>query len=204
MSAEPPRRVLVLGGARSGKSAFARRLAEQVGGPVLFVATAAPADEEMAARILAHRAERPADWRTIEAPSSVGEAIRRAAGGARTVLVDCLALLVSNCLVEASPAAGALRNPSPGPAGGAPGQPAVAAGVSAEVDALLDAARAVGCHLIVVSNEVGMGVVPAYPVGRAYRDLLGLANQRVAEAADSVYLMVAGIPVDLKRLGPSF
>jgi adenosylcobinamide kinase/adenosylcobinamide-phosphate guanylyltransferase len=185
---------LVLGGARSGKSAFAQDLAQQWGEPVVFVATGLPIDEEMAARIEAHRRSRPGSWRTLEVSQGVGYALRGTLGGSRTVLLDCLSFLVSNCMEARDASASEERM----------GPPA-AEKVVGEVVALLDAARDLQCHLIVVSNEVGMGVVPPYPLGRAYRDLLGLANQRVAAAADAVYLMVAGIAVDVKRLsaGPS-
>ena len=189
MDAEPPRVTLVLGGARSGKSSFAQQLAERSRPPVLFVATATGDDAEMAARIEAHRAARPETWRTVEVPLDVGQAIWRSGRGARTVLLDCLSLLVSNCLVglpEDKWDAGV-------------GQEATAR-VEREVAALMEATRAIGRDLIVVSNEVGMGIVPEYPLGRVYRDLLGLANQQIAQIANAVYLVVAGIPVDVKAL----
>ena len=181
--------VLVLGGARSGKSAFTQSLALEWGEPVVFVATASALDAEMAARSEAHRRSRPASWRTLEAATAIGDALRQTRQDRRTVLLDCLSLLVSNCL-EACGASASEPEAAP----------RLAETVEGEVAALLEAARDLGCHLIVVSNEVGMGVVPPYPLGRAYRDVLGLANQRVAAAADNVYLMVAGIPVDVKRL----
>ncbi len=197
--AERPQVALVLGGARSGKSAYALRLAERTGEPVLFVATARVDDEEMAARVAAHRSTRPPTWRTIEAPLCVGDAIRAEATGARTILVDCLTLLASNWLMETA------GNPSTG-AGDGPSSPTESADSSVcdaqmqeEIRALLDASVNAGAHLIVVSGEVGSGIVPAYPLGRVYRDLLGRANQAIAAASDAVFLMVAGIPIDLKR-----
>jgi adenosylcobinamide kinase/adenosylcobinamide-phosphate guanylyltransferase len=174
--------VLILGGARSGKSSHAQQMALDLGGPdVLFVATAEAFDDEMRARIAAHRAERPAGWRTVEAPRRVAEQIIPA--GAAVVLVDCLTLLASNALLSAGEEA------SP--------QQAEAA-VMAEVGGLLVACRAGDATWIIVSNEVGLGLVPPYPLGRLYRDVLGRANQHVAAAADQVWFMVAGLPMRVK------
>ena len=192
------KRALVLGGVRSGKSEFAVRLATSYGEPVLFVATASASDPEMATRIEAHRLARPPNWSTVEAPMGVGAAIRDQIGLARTLLLDCLSLLVANCLLAL---VGSEAEP--------PAQIESAAAASAasrvgeEIDALLEAVSAARCHLVVVTSEVGLGVVPPYPAGRIYRDLLGLANQRVARAVDAVYWVVAGVPVDLKRFTAS-
>lgn len=187
--------ILLLGGARSGKSRFAEQLTARFGGWVLYVATAQARDEEMAARIDVHRQSRPAAWRTVEAPTRAGEVIRAAlaAQPADVVLLDCLTLLVSNVILdglwlseedfESVDEAVARQR------------------VEAEIEALLGAFRESDMVWIVVSNEVGWGLVPPYPLGRVYRDLLGWANQRLAAAADCVYLMVAGLPVDIKALG---
>jgi len=180
------RLILVLGGARSGKSAFAQRLARERGGDrVLFVATAAPGDEEMRQRIEKHQRERPAGWRTLEVQRDVGSAIREHAGDAAAIVVDCLTVLVSNLLAEVED----------------PFATEVEAEVTAEVEGLTACATQLPGPLIVVSNEVGLGLVPPYPLGRAYRDLLGQANQILARQADEVYLMVAGIPVKIKGEG---
>jgi adenosylcobinamide kinase / adenosylcobinamide-phosphate guanylyltransferase len=186
--ADDPSLILVLGGARSGKSAFAQRLASGLEGPVLFVATGVPTDEEMAARIAAHRAARPPDWLCLEAPIDVGKAIRRTAPQPCVVLVDCLSFLVSSGMIGVE---GAARDVD---------ESCAWERIVAEIDQMLEAARERAAHLIVVSNEVGMSVVPEYPLGRVYRDLLGRANQELAGVADTVYLMVAGLPVDIKRL----
>ena len=173
----------ILGGARSGKSAFAEQQARAVAGDdVLFVATAEARDEEMRRRIERHRRSRPAPWRTVEAPRRVGQAIREHVADAQAIVVDCLTLLVSNVLAEwddpwAEEAAEAVRR---------------------EVEELVAAVRAVDAHVFVVSNEVGFGLVPTSPLGRAYRDLLGEANRHVAAAADRVYLLIAGIPLLLR------
>ncbi len=176
----------ILGGARSGKSAYAQRLAAQLGGQVLYVATAEARDDEMAARIAAHRAERPAAWGTLEAPSRVGAALRQAPA-ADVVVVDCLTLLANNVIVPL---------PEPVPA------ELAETVLLGEVDSLLDAYQASEAVWIVVSNELGLGLVPPYPLGRVYRDALGRANQRVAAAADNVLFMVAGLPLPLKGRVP--
>ncbi len=173
--------VFVLGGARSGKSAYAQQLAARMGERVLFVATATAGDEEMAARIARHRAARPPHWRTLEAPVGVGQALREQIGDAQVVLLDCLSLWVANLMGE-----GELPPDE------------VEKRVQAELEDLMAVYEAHTASLIVVSNEVGMGLVPVYPLGRLYRDVLGRANQWVAARADQVILMVAGIPVPLK------
>jgi adenosylcobinamide kinase/adenosylcobinamide-phosphate guanylyltransferase len=179
------RLVLVLGGARSGKSAFAERLASSFGQPVTYLATATAGDAEMARRIAAHRARRPADWTTVEAPRAAGVALRRVPQG--VVLLDCLSFLIANCL-----------GPSAGEQLAAADEAAAQAAAEQEISALLAAQATRSGPLIVVSNEVGLGLVPPYPLGRLYRDLLGWANQRVAAAADDVHLLVAGLPLTLK------
>jgi adenosylcobinamide kinase/adenosylcobinamide-phosphate guanylyltransferase len=170
--------VLVLGGARSGKSRFAQELAQERGERVLFVATAAPGDEEMKRRIALHRQGRPTRWRTVEALTGAGEAILHEAGDAQVVVVDCLTLLLSNLWVGA--------------------EEPLEERVLAEVEGLVTAARELSAPVIVVANEVGLGLVPPHPAGRAYRDLLGLANQRLAQQADEVYFLMAGLPLRLK------
>lgn len=171
--------VLFTGGARSGKSTRAEQYAAALGRPVVYIATAEARDDEMRARVAEHRRRRPPEWATLEAPLRVAPALERLDRGA-VVLLDCLALLVSNLLLAYE------SDPAPP--------------IDAEIAALLAAARQRDLALIAVTNEVGMGVVPPYPLGRAYRDLLGWANQRVAAAADEVYLLVCGIPVEVRAL----
>ena len=184
--------ILLLGGARSGKSVHAEELASRVGSRILYVATAQAGDEEMQARITAHVQVRPSTWRTVEAPVGVGRAVRTelAAGPVDAVLVDCLTLLVSNLVLQ-RPSEEELDQVD---------EVAAQERVTGELDELLDTFRAGDVPWIVVSNEVGWGLVPPYPLGRVYRDLLGWANQRLAAAADRVYLIVAGLPVDIKAL----
>ncbi len=188
-----PQLILVLGGARSGKSTFAEELARRSERPVAFIATATAGDTDMRDRIRRHQAARPAHWRTLEEPLNLAEAVIQAATVADVLLLDCMTLWLANWLA-------------------AQGDPHIveAAAISsryvdsalAEVDALLAALHKLDAAktLIVVSNEVGMGIVPAYALGRIYRDVLGRVNQRLAAVAVRVYLMVAGLGVDIKRL----
>ncbi|MGI8856025.1 MAG: bifunctional adenosylcobinamide kinase/adenosylcobinamide-phosphate guanylyltransferase [Thermomicrobiales bacterium] len=179
------RLILVLGGARSGKSAFAERLARGSGGDdVLYVATATITDDEMAARVARHRADRSAAWETVELPLRVGDALRERTALPPVILLDCLTLLLSTP---------ALTNPDLSEA-------AIEEHATAEVDGLLRLRDGYPGTLIVVSNEVGMGLHPNSALGRIYRDALGRANQRLAARADAAYLLVAGIPLDLMRL----
>lgn len=164
------RRILVLGGARSGKSALAERLAIECGEPVVYVATGRALDDEMAARITHHRQRRPQTWRTIEAPLELPTQY----GDAATVLVEDLTFLLSNHLERDGPRA------------------------EARTMATFETLLTVGGHLIVVSNEVGMGLVPPYPLGRQFRDALGRVNQLAAARSDEVYFIVAGLPLRLK------
>jgi adenosylcobinamide kinase/adenosylcobinamide-phosphate guanylyltransferase len=186
--------VLILGGAPSGKSAYVERLAGELAGDggVLNVATAQALDDEMAARIARHRAARPAAWRTLEEPRDVGPAIEATCAGAAVVVVDCVTLWISNLLL-ASGAAGEGLGPAEADR--------VDASARAAVDRLLAAHRSGTACTLLVSNEVGMGLVPPYPLGRLYRDVLGRVNTQIAAAADEVLLMVAGLPLRLKPGG---
>ena len=178
------RLILLLGGARSGKSRYAETWAQGNGRCVLFVATAQVFDDEMRQRIARHRGDRPPAWDTVEAPLYVGATMRAALAGHDTVLVDCITLLASNVL---------LAQPEDAT------QDAVNQAILAEIDDLLAARAASSATWLVVSNEVGMGVVPPTRLGRFYRDALGYANQRLAQAADEVLLLVAGLPWRLKN-----
>ena len=183
---------LILGGARSGKSAFAERLAARHMGPICYVATAEALDDEMRARVAAHRAARPAAWQTIEAPLDPTAALRRA-GRPAAVLLDCLTVWTSNLLLAELDRDSA--DIEPAAAAGAE------AGARSAVGALLGWQRDTATPLYIVSNEVGLGVTPPYPLGRVYRDTLGRLNQQVAMRAERLYLVVAGLALDLKALG---
>lgn len=174
--------ILILGGARSGKSTYAEKLAAEWGPRVLYIATAEARDEEMVQRIAAHRLSRPVTWRTLEAPHHVGAALTTVKDSLDVLLLDCLTLLVSNIILSKE---------------GEP-QAVIEAAVQAELEAILAAQVRLNAPLIVVSNEVGLGLVPPYPLGRVYRDVLGRANQYLAAQANRVIFMVAGLPLTLK------
>jgi adenosylcobinamide kinase/adenosylcobinamide-phosphate guanylyltransferase len=166
-----PRLTLVLGGARSGKSAHAESLVSSMAGDPVYVATAEAYDAEMEARIAAHRGRRGEAWTTVEAPFDLVEAVLGAAG--KPVLVDCLTLWLSNLL-------GADRD------------------IAAETDRLIAALRDAASPVVLVSNEVGLGIVPENALARTFRDLQGELNQAVAAAADRVVFVAAGLPLVLK------
>lgn len=167
-----PRLTLVLGGARSGKSRFAESLVTAAGSGT-YIATAEAHDDEMRARIARHRDRRGAAWRTIEAPLDLAGALRQAEAGGNPVLVDCLTLWLSN-LMEANRS------------------------IDRETDRLISHLAQGACPVVLVSNEVGQGIVPANDLARRFRDRAGLLHQAVAAAADRVYFVTAGIPARLK------
>ena len=169
----PARTVLVLGGARSGKTRYALALAEAASPQRVMIATAQAFDDEMAERIARHRQERGAGWTTREAPTALAETLRETAGPGRAVVVDCLTLWLSNLLLSGEDMAAATA----GLAGLAP--------------------RLAG-PTIFVSNEVGQGIVPETPLGRQFRDGQGRANQALAAVCDAVVLVTAGLPRLLK------
>ena len=170
--------ILVTGGARSGKSSFALSLAGKYPKPWLFLATAEALDSEMARRIEAHKKARPADWGLVEEPRRVVEALGAATKSAGVIVLDCITLWISNLLL--SEEGFDERN---------------AAG---RAEALADAVQGSACTVILVTNEVGSGVVPETEVGRKFRDCAGRANQVLARRADEVFLMVSGISVKIK------
>ena len=220
---EGDRLILVTGGARSGKSTFAERLAAQLaepgGGRVTYLATSETHDPEMAQRVAAHQSVRPASWTTIECPLEVPAAVRASAAAegaapgpgallgsaaAPVFLLDCVTLWVTNLLFSGG-AFGGSEPPEDGynyakdllPADE---ERAAAGRVTAAVGDLLAALDETGATLVAVTNEVGLGVVPEYPLARLYRDQLGWANQRLARSADRAYFLVSGYPLDVKAL----
>ncbi|MGI9860320.1 bifunctional adenosylcobinamide kinase/adenosylcobinamide-phosphate guanylyltransferase [Moorella naiadis] len=188
--------IMITGGSRSGKSSLAEELAGRAGGEVVYLATATVDDAEMAARVARHRRRRPACWRTVEVPLEVAAAIEQEGARAVTLLMDSLGMWLTNLL-------GSYDGEG---AGSQDEQEKIIAGIMAKVQELAVAARQARARVIIVTDEVGLGLVPPYPLGRLFRDLLGLANQELARQADTVYLVVAGLPVVLKGedLSPSF
>jgi len=192
--------ILILGGARSGKSTFAQSMAAKLGKKVLFVATAQPLDEEMASRVAEHKRRRPKNWRTLEIDTRVGKKLQSQIEDADVILLDCITLLVSNILTkeDGKPLSSPLTLEDKGESESAE---AIAGGekqVMAEIEDLLDCIDKHANDFIVVSNEVGLGLVPDNKLGRIYRDLLGKANQLLAQHASEAYFMVSGIPVKIK------
>jgi adenosylcobinamide kinase/adenosylcobinamide-phosphate guanylyltransferase len=173
------RLTLILGGRRAGKSSYAQRLAEDGGRGerVLFVATAEAGDDDMAARIRRHQADRPAEWDTLEEPLDIVSSLTPIVSGYDTVLLDCLTLWVSNLMHAAD-------EPD----------------VLSETARLLECYERQGASWIVISNEVGLGIVSATRLGRDYADQLGRVNQHLAAVADDVWFVAAGLPLNLKSL----
>jgi adenosylcobinamide kinase/adenosylcobinamide-phosphate guanylyltransferase len=168
--------ILVTGGARSGKSKYAEQRAGQMGKRRLYVATAEAKDEEMSRRIAEHRKRRGDQWTTIEQPVELAEALLAQRGKTDCALVECLTLWVSNLLIR--------RHEKY---------------VEEKVAALLEALPHLDFHLIFVTNEVGGGVVPDNPLARKFRDLLGWTNQQIAQTANEIILMIAGVPMIVKK-----
>ncbi len=170
--------VLVLGGARSGKTGFAERLAMRAGKRPAYLATAEALDEEMRERVRTHQVQRSTVFATIEEPLALSAAIETAAKAHDAILVDCLTLWITNMIV-------ANRN------------------VAKAVDQLVETLQATTtCRVILVSNEVGLGIVPDNAMARMFRDLAGAAHQRLAEICDDAYFVVAGLPMVLKGTAP--
>jgi adenosylcobinamide kinase / adenosylcobinamide-phosphate guanylyltransferase len=179
--------ILLLGGARSGKSYLAQQLAREMSDRVLFVATATGGDEDMRLRIERHRQDRPASWRTLEAETNIGPQITKSLGESHVVIVDCITLLVNNLFsrydeqqFESIPDDVLLQ------------------AVTSEIKGLQESMEQADASFIIVSNEVGLGLVPANRIGRLYRDCLGRANQMLAQIAGEVFFLVSGIPLRIK------
>lgn len=170
--------ILVTGGARAGKSGYAEKRAEDLGARRLYIATAEAKDEEMAQRIAEHKKRRGNDWATVEEPVELSSALLAQRGRIDCALVDCLTIWLSNLLLHRD-----------------------AEVAEDEVDKLVVILPGLDFHVVLVTNEVGWGIVPDNPLGRKFRDVLGWTNQRIAQAADEIVLMIAGVPVIVKK-GP--
>jgi adenosylcobinamide kinase / adenosylcobinamide-phosphate guanylyltransferase len=165
---------LIIGGARSGKSSYAERQARESGLAVTYIATCEARDDEMSERIAHHRERRPPEWRTVEEPLLLADALRREAAADTCVMVDCLTLWLTNVLLANSPTR------------------------EEEIDKLLAALPTLPGRILLVSNEVGWGIVPENALARRFRDEQGRLNQRVAAIADEVTMVAAGLPLNLK------
>lgn len=172
--------VLITGGARSGKSSYAQQLAMASGKRVLFCATAEALDDEMRIRIEAHKKSRPAGWDTLEASHNVAMKLQEICSGYDTVIIDCITVLTANCMGDDRSSLTAEEK------------------AFAEITALIALMRKKDTGYILVTNEVGYGIVPENPLARSYRDILGKANQQLAKCADEVYLLTAGLPLKIK------
>ncbi len=197
----PPRLVLILGGARSGKSTFAERLALTSDKRVAFIATATASDADMQDRITRHRAARPAEWLTIEEPLELVAAIQEASNVADVLLLDCMTLWLANWLGQQSVAQGEIQGEA-GSEDEVTRNHLYTESALAAVEALLASVKTLASTktVLIVSNEVGLGIVPMHPLSRTYRDTLGWVNQRIARDAERVYILVAGLAVDIKQL----
>ena len=180
MSAATNKIILLLGGARSGKSAYAQELAGLAGCRVLFCATAEALDGEMQSRIDKHRLSRPPNWATFEASRDIGKALGPHASKYDAIIIDCITILVANVIGDDTEAEKA------------------ESAVDAEILSLIEVLKRRQSNYILVSNEAGSGIVPDNRLGRLYRDELGKTNQKLAAISDEVYLLTAGIPLKLK------
>ncbi|HEY0208191.1 bifunctional adenosylcobinamide kinase/adenosylcobinamide-phosphate guanylyltransferase [Acerihabitans sp.] len=180
--------MLVTGGARSGKSRLAESLAAGHGGTVLYIATARVTDDEMALRVEKHRADRPAHWLTWEGHRNLDRVIRDHADRVEGVLLECVTTLITNLLFDQ--------------AGATPPEAmdftAIEDHIAGQIEALITACADARCRVVLVTNELGMGIVPENLLARRFRDIAGRVNQRLAAAADDVWLVVSGIPLPIK------
>lgn len=186
----PGEMILVLGGARSGKSAYAQKLAQSQELPVTYLASAIPLDEEMRQRIVRHRETRPKEWTTVEAPYSADKEVIALCSEKRLVIWDCITVFLTNLMLKGSQEG--------------EGPDEIEASILSRFQMMFSEAEGLPGTLIAVSNEVGLGLVPEYPLGRNFRDLAGRVNQLLAQQADKVFLMVAGLPLQIKGAGVTF
>lgn len=177
--------ILITGGARSGKSLFAEQFAAAQTGRVAYIATAQVFDQEMQTRVALHRKRRPDNWQTFEAPYVADQVILEAAKTANVILFDCLTLYTSNLLLSPNTP----TNPEE-----------KFSYIMEQIDQLICSSRTSQATILFVTNEVGMGIVPDNALARQYRDIAGMVNQKIAACADEVYLVISGIPVEIKKI----
>ena len=168
--------IFILGGARSGKSSYAIRLAERLGRKVAFIATCLPLDKEMKRRIEIHKKNRPSHWQTFEGQKNILYLLKKLSSGFNIIIIDCLTLFISNLLLE-----GIDDN-----------------SIEDKINKMLDILKSIKCKSIIISNEVGLGIVPKNCLGRRFRDLAGRVNQIITQKADEVFFMISGLPLKIK------
>lgn len=180
--------ILVLGGARSGKSEFAEELVKKANLPVTYIATAKPKDEEMEHRILLHKQRRPPDWKTEEENYFLPQLVERCGQNEGVLLIDCLTVWATNLLIEKESPYSSEDNFEKERL------------ILEQAELLAQKASESKAKIIMVANELGLGVIPAYPLGRTFRDVAGRVNRAIAKKADKVYLVIAGLAIDIKDL----
>lgn len=181
--------ILITGGARSGKSSYAEGIARELKGDILYIATAIPFDNEMKLRVQKHREQRPSKWSTLEAYKDFDSILKRELEGKSGALLDCITNMVTNLILEKCKNVDNISNTEICD---------IDLYVQEEIDKLIEVIQNSNVTFVVVTNEVGMGLVPEYPLGRLFRDVAGRANQTLAKEAEEVYFCVSGIPLIIK------
>lgn len=181
--------IVVTGGARSGKSSFAEQLAKDLNGGILYVATSIPFDEEMRYRVEMHRAQRPSEWETLEAYKDLNRSIPTLLAEKKGVLLDCITIMISNLIFEKCTDDNNITKAQ---------TIEIERYIDDEICKLLNVINNSEKTFILVTNEVGMGLVPEYPLGRIFRDVAGRENQKICKEAQEVYFCVSGIPMKIK------
>ncbi len=182
--------ILITGGARSGKSTYAEKLARELGGDVLYIATSIPFDEEMKSRVKKHRESRPSEWDTYEGYRGLGRVISESGGQYKGILLDCVTVMVTNLLLEYPD----INYDNARYEDFAEAERAI----NEEVEELLKGIADTAATVIMVTNELGSGIVPENLLGRVFRDIAGRVNQHIAAHCDEVFLTVCGLPLKLK------
>lgn len=181
--------ILITGGARSGKSTFAEEMAKTSGENILYVATSKPIDDEMKQRIAKHRAQRPSEWETLEAYKELDNQLADVADAKDAILLDCITIMVTNLMLDQCMDWDSLTREQ---------VLDIEHDIQIQIEKLINVAKSTNTTFILVTNEIGMGVVPPYAIGRDFRDIAGRMNQILARAANEVYFCVSGIPMKVK------
>lgn len=183
------RLILITGGARSGKSTFAEGKVKECGKNVLYVATSKPIDDEMKQRIAKHRAQRPSDWETLEEYKDLDMAIANSVQGKDAVLLDCVTIMITNLMLDKANDWDSLTREN---------VEEIENSIQHQIERLISLSKMSEIPFVLVTNEIGLGIVPATTMSRDFRDIAGRMNQLIAKAADEVYFCVSGIPMKIK------